>query len=324
MRRSPTIGVMASRDDVLVSVIIPAYNAGPYLRAAVAGILTQTHPHLELIVVDDGSTDGSVDAIAGSSDPRLTIIRQANAGKSAAMNRGLDVASGAFYAVQDSDDLSMPTRIERQLGHLLAHPELAGVFCGWNLILDGRPTAPQHRWKSAEECRRELEALRIPTHDGTPMYRRERLGGIRYDESVRIGESIDYLFRSAEAGGLYEVIGECLYSYRIRPESLCHDDPEARDALVDKVLDAARVRRGLPPAPSARRRLRSANAARDNNIASYFMESVIDQRGSGERMGAITTALRCSALHPLDPHYHKALVYSVMPRPVIGRLRTAG
>ena len=314
---------MAASQTPLVSVIIPAYNAGPYLRAAVASILRQTHRDLELIVVDDGSTDGSIETIAGVSDPRMTLIRQANAGKSAAMNRGLDVARGDFYAVQDSDDLSLPTRIERQLAHLRAHPDLAGVFCGWNLILNGRTTAPQHRWKDAEECRRDLEALRIPTHDGTPMYRRALMAGLRYDEEIRIGESMDYLFRAAEGGARFAVVGECLYSYRIRPESLCHDDPEARDALVDRVLDAARARRGLPPAPAEARRLRSANAARDNNIASYFMESVIDQRRSGERLGAVATALRCSALHPLDPHYHKALAYSVMPRPVIGRLRPA-
>lgn len=313
---------MAARDEELVSVIIPAYNAGPYLRAAVGGILSQSHRDLELIVVDDGSTDGSVDAIAGVSDPRLRLIRQANAGKSAAMNRGLEAARGAFYAVQDSDDVSMPTRIERQMRHLREHPDLAGVFCGWNLILDGRPTAPQHRWKDAEECRRDLEALRIPTHDGTPMYRRARMEGLRYDETLRIGESIDYLFRAAERGERFAVVGECLYSYRIRPESLCHDDPDARDAQVDRVIAAARARRGLPPMPP-RRPLRSANAARDNNIASYFMESVIDQRASGERLGALTTALRCAALHPLDPHYHKALVYSVVPRPAIGRLRGA-
>jgi len=310
-----------SQSDQLVSVIVPAYNAGPFLRPAVSSILMQTHRRLELIVVDDGSTDGSIATIDAMTDPRLTIIRQHNQGKSAAMNRGLEAATGAFYAVQDSDDLSMPTRIARQLRHLEENPGLAGVFCGWNLILGGRPTAPQHRWKDAEECRREMEALRIPTHDGTPMYRRERMAGLAYDETIRIGESIDYLFRAFERGERFEVIGECLYSYRIRPESLCHDDPDARDALVAQVLDAARVRRGMPASAHPPRRLRSTNAARDNNIASYFIESVLDQRRDGERVGAITTALRCSALHVADPHYYKALVYSVMPRPVLDRMR---
>ncbi len=312
---------MVARDDTLVSVIMPAYNAGPYLRPAVAGVLAQTHRRLELLVVDDGSTDGSVEGIASIADPRVRVIRQANAGKSAAMNRGLEEAAGDFYAVHDADDLSKPTRIERQLSHLMANPALAGVFCGWDIILNGRLTAPQHRFKDAEECRRDLEALRIPTHDGTPMYRRERVAGLRYDERYAIGETIDYLLRSSEAGARYEVLGECLFSYRILPESLCRDDPEARDALVERVIDDARRRRGLRPAVDPPRRPRSRNAARDNNIASYFMESVVDQRSSGNRAGAIATALRCSALHPVDPHYHKALVYSIVPRPVIGRLR---
>lgn len=312
---------MAAADETLVSVIMPAYNAGPYLRAAVDGVLAQTHRRLELILVDDGSTDGSIDSVASIADPRLRVIRQKNAGKSAAMNRGLDEASGEFYAVHDADDLSMPTRLERQLAHLLSNPELAGVFCGWNIILDGRPTAPQFRFKDAAECQRDLDALRIPTHDGTPMYRRARVAGLRYDERYAIGETIDYLLRSSEAGGRYEVLGECLFSYRILPESLCRDDPEARDALVERVIDAARTRRGLPRDANAPRRPRSRNAARDNNIASYFMESVLDQRRDGGRIGAIATALRCSRLHPADPHYHKALVYSVAPAPVIGHLR---
>ena len=223
--------------------------------------------------------------------------------------------------MHDADDLSMPTRIERQLAHLMQNPELAGVFCGWNIILDGRPTAPQNRFKDADECRRDFDALRIPTHDGTPMYRCERVAGLRYDERYSIAETIDYLLRSSEAGGRYEVLGECLFSYRILDESLCRDDPQARDALVERVIDAARARRGLPRSPHAARRPRSRNAARDNNIASYFMESVLDQRRAGERIGAISTALRCSALHPADPHYHKALVYSVAPGPLIGHLR---
>ncbi len=149
------------------------------------------------------------------------------------------------------------------------------------------------------------------------MYRRERVAGLRYDERYSIGETIDYLLRSSEAGGRYEVLGECLFSYRILDESLCRDDPEARDALVERVIDAARLRRGLAPRSHAARRPSSRNAARDNNIASYFMESVLDQRRDGERLGAIATALRCSALHLADPHYHKALVYSLVPRPMI-------
>lgn len=308
----------------MVSVIVPAFNAGRWLAPAVRSALGQTHRNLEVVVVDDGSTDGSIEGLAAIRDPRLRVVRQPNAGKSAAMNRGIAEARGAFYAVQDSDDVSRANRIERQLLHLLQHEDLTGVFCGWDLILGGRRTAPQHRAKDADECRAGLAELRIPTHDGTPMYRLSAVEGVHYDEDIRIGESIDYLLRLDERGGRFAVIGECLYSYRIRPESLCHDDPEARDALIAAVLDRARRRRGMSAASHPARLPRSRNAARDNNIASYFMESVLDQRATGSRGGAVATALRCACLHPLDPHYHKALVYGLAPMAAIRRLRPPG
>jgi glycosyltransferase involved in cell wall biosynthesis len=310
-------------DSPLVTVVVPAYNAGPYLKPAVWSVLRQTHGDLEVVVVDDGSTDGSVDGLAAIADPRLRVLRQPNRGKSAAMNRGIAEGRGAFYAVQDSDDVSHPTRIERQLALLVDNRDLTGVFCGWDLILGGRRTAPQARAKDAEECRADLSALRIPTHDGTPMYRRSGVAGVHYDEDIRIGESIDYLLRLDELGRRFAVLGECLYSYRIRPESLCHHDPEGRDALIARVLDTARARRGLAPDAHPPRPLRSRNAQLDNNIASYFMESVLDQRREGRRGGALSTALRCAALHPLDPHYLKPLAYSVAPGRAVRLMRRA-
>jgi glycosyltransferase involved in cell wall biosynthesis len=313
---------MTPSANPLVTVICPAYNAGDDLEPSVRSILDQTHRDLELIVVDDGSVDGSVDRLEASvSDPRLRILRQPNGGKGAAMNNGIAHARGEFYAVQDSDDISHPTRIARQLDHLVRNPDLTGCFCGWDLILDGRRTAPQHRFKDAEQCRRDLEALRIPTHDGTPMFRIAAVEGVHYIEGVRTVESTDYLYRLHERGGRFEVLGELLYSYRIRADSMCHADPSERIALVAWVRDAARERRGLPPETHAARLPRSRNAARDNNLASYFMESVLDQRRAGERVGALRTALRCAAMHPLDPHYLKPLAYGIAPRGAIRRVR---
>ncbi len=317
----PRAGAPYDERPPLVSVIVPAWNAGEYLRPAVESVLAQTHRELEVIVVDDGSTDGSPATLADIGDPRLRVVHQENAGKSAAMNRGIAESRGELFAVQDSDDLSDPRRIEQQARLLAGDPALTGAFVGVRLLMDDRPTAPQSRAKDAERCRRDLAGLHLPAHDGPPMFRRSAVGALRFDEDVRIGETIDLVLRLDEAGGAFAVVGECLYSYRLRPGSLCHDDPDARDAEVGRVLARARERRGMPPADGAPRVSGSRNAARDNNIASYFIESAIDQRAAGHLGGAITTGLRCARMHPLDPHYWKALVCAIAPRGLLRRMR---
>ena len=93
-----------------VSVIMPAYNVAPYIGEAIESVLNQTFDDLELLIVDDGATDGS-DVIAdlyASRDRRIRVIRQANAGISAARNHGLRVASSPVIAVLDSDDVWEP------------------------------------------------------------------------------------------------------------------------------------------------------------------------------------------------------------------------
>ena len=92
--------------DPLISVIIPVYNVAPYLREAVDSAINQTYRNLEIIMVDDGSTDGSGDICDeyASRDPRITVIHQKNCGSSSARNAGLDRATGEYIAFLDSDD----------------------------------------------------------------------------------------------------------------------------------------------------------------------------------------------------------------------------
>ena len=83
-------------EQPLVSVIIPAYNAARYLHTTIRSVLLQTYPELEVIVVDDGSTDGTASLARNFTDPRIQVVQQPNAGVSAARNRGLDLAKGAL------------------------------------------------------------------------------------------------------------------------------------------------------------------------------------------------------------------------------------
>jgi glycosyltransferase involved in cell wall biosynthesis len=316
-----------SRSDSqpLVAVIIPVFNARPYLRAAVESVLAQTYQNLELIVIDDGSTDGSVEVLSGITDRRLRIERQANAGKPAALNRAIASTDAEFYAVNDADDLSHPTRLERLVACMQARPHLAGVFSGHDLILGERIVAPQFRAKDEDACHDDIERFRMPGHDPTPMYRLSMVRGFEFDPSLPVAEGLDYILRVGEQYPLYG-LGECLYSYRIHPASITKRARDLCQACVWKVLRRACDRRGVRfedifgvGRDSALQRPR--NKELDNNLAASFIESVIDLRGSGRRMAALRTGLQCSRLHPADPHYHKALAYALMPRTMMDKLR---
>ena len=133
-----------------ISVVMPVHNGGSYLRHAVDSILGQTFPDFELIVVDDRSTDGAVEALGRIGDPRMRIVANAGAGLVAALNTGLVAARGALIARMDADDIALPERFARQFEYLGAHPEIA-VLGTAVILIDGvgnegqtvvYPTAP--------------------------------------------------------------------------------------------------------------------------------------------------------------------------------------
>src|SRR5689334_7548849 len=120
-----------SRAMPMVSAVVPAYNAEATLRETLESVRSQTHERLEIIVVDDGSTDGTVAIVEAQQqiDPRIRLIRQKNAGVATARNAGAAAAKGAYLAPVDADDLWHPTKIERQLAAFAhAGPEVGLVY----------------------------------------------------------------------------------------------------------------------------------------------------------------------------------------------------
>jgi glycosyltransferase involved in cell wall biosynthesis len=309
--------------EPLVSVIMCVYNAGNYLRPSLESILGQTYRHLDIVIVDDGSTDGCIDSIKDLlADDRIRLFRQNNSGKSVALNRALDEVRGEYYAIQDADDVSFPTRIAKQVDAFLKDPQLAAVFCGNELILRGRSVAPLFAAKEKDECERAVAEFCMPAHDPTGMFRMSVVGRLRYDPSLQVAETFDYILRVGERHPMI-VLGETLYAYRILENSLTRRDPGWREQIVIRALKKACERRGLqyestfPDHPLTRRR--SANSVRDNNIAAYFIRSVLDQRRANRRLAALATGWDCVRLHPLDPHYYKAMIYAlVSPRLLTG------
>ena len=125
-----------------VSVLLPVCNAVPYVEAAVRSILTQTFRDFELLLIDDGSTDGSGPILErlAAEDGRIRLLRRENRGLIATLNQGLALARAPYTARMDADDISLPQRLAAQHAHMEAHPEVAALGGAIRLTnADGRP-----------------------------------------------------------------------------------------------------------------------------------------------------------------------------------------
>ena len=127
-----------------VSVIIPSFNSELYIAETINGVLSQSHKDVELLVVDDGSTDRTRDIVA-SFGSRVRLIAQANSGRCAARNLGIREASGEFVCLLDHDDFWFPDKLERQLAEFVQHPEAGGIYSpyiAWHRDADGQFPLP--------------------------------------------------------------------------------------------------------------------------------------------------------------------------------------
>lgn len=190
----------------LVSVVMPVRNGGAFLAESVGSILSQTHRELELLVVDDHSTDGAVDALPAH-DPRLSIVPVKGRGVSDAFNTGLAHSSGGYVARMDADDVALPSRLERQLAYLERNPEVA--ICGAcvelfsvNGIRGGNRRYQDwlNNCRSPAAIRREI-FIESPVPNPTALFRREALEGLGGYADPDWPEDYD-LFLRADALGL--------------------------------------------------------------------------------------------------------------------------
>ncbi|WP_310829042.1 glycosyltransferase family 2 protein [Paenibacillus pedocola] len=122
---------------VKISVLMPVYNMAPYIEEAICSILTQTYSDFELLILDDGSTDGTLDIIRKFDDKRIRVIAHTvNQGLIATLNQGIDLCTGEYIARMDGDDIALPHRLERQVNFMDDHQD-CGV-CGSQVYLLGR------------------------------------------------------------------------------------------------------------------------------------------------------------------------------------------
>jgi glycosyltransferase involved in cell wall biosynthesis len=211
---------------VLISVVMPAYNTEAFIGEATESILRQTHQDLELIIVDDGSTDGTAEIIARyqAEDSRVRVVSQPNSGVAAARNAGIAIARSEWIAVMDSDDVMESNRLERQLAFVEKNPDLAiaASLVTW-INHDGREIGRSQSSLLTDEAVNEAyrrDPVIILSHP-TCMIRREVLldvGG--YRTQFWASSDIDLFNRIADAGGRILVQPEHLVKYRIHSSSV--------------------------------------------------------------------------------------------------------
>lgn len=232
-----------------VSIVIPAYNRAGSIRRAIESVLRQSWTDFELLVIDDGSTDGTQDAVRAIADPRLRLIETPrNMGASAARNLGIEEARGDWVAFQDSDDEWLPLKIEKQMARLLAGDYVA-AYCGMMILdepqgplgaIEGR-MRPRYFPAPAET---EVEgALLVPLlrtsliSTQTLVARRDRLrevGG--FDPELRALIDWDCVLRLAPLGPI-AFVDEPLVLQSFSPNSITRDRERrlaARRRIVEK------------------------------------------------------------------------------------------
>lgn len=285
-----------------MSVVVPAYNAERFVGRTVESALGQTHQALEILVVDDGSTDDTAAIVTSLArgDRRVKLIKQENSGPEVARNRGILEAQGDLIATLDADDLWHPTKIERQVESFGGSSDLLGVvYTKYCTIDEDDRVIPQKRrmssqWTSTPEGQ-VLAALvwrNFLGNGSTPLIRRGCFGRVGlYDPSYRERGApgvadFDFYLRLAEAFE-FRVVPEILVGYRQLPDSLSADLAALRRGHRLVVLEAFRRTPGLP------------RALKRWSLANLTAWAAWRQYARGKRAIAAAWGLRAAILDPM-------------------------
>ncbi len=207
----------------LISVILPVYNGGPFLRETLEALLGQSLGDFELIIINDGSTDDSEAIILSFSDPRIRYLPQTNQGFIASLNRGIAVAKGKYIARIDADDVCLPDRFAQQASLLNDRPHVSVVGCFITFIDEnGKETGiwPEDRATvTNKDIRRALPHFNCIAHPGV-MARAEVFREYPYRASQKHIEDYDLWLRLAGDGKVMEKLPVPLLLYRVHSGSV--------------------------------------------------------------------------------------------------------
>jgi glycosyltransferase involved in cell wall biosynthesis len=253
---SPETAVIGSKRTPAVSVVIPAYNSAAFLQQAIDSVLGQTYSDFEIIVIDDGSSDGT-EAVARSFSDRVTYIKQENKGVSAARNHGIKLARGQYVAFLDADDLWAPEKLAEQIPLFDMNPEIGLVYSDWQVVSEhGVSEASFHSSRPAASgyVFNDLVRTGFILTSGT-VVRRSCLADVgEFDETLSIAQDYDLWLRICYRWKV-AVVNKALVAKRSWDGSLSSNLPKTaseRVALFEKTL---RCFTGMTP--QSRRLVRS-------------------------------------------------------------------
>ncbi|MBX7258083.1 MAG: glycosyltransferase [Candidatus Hydrogenedentes bacterium] len=239
-----------SNDSPRVTVLMPVYNNERYLPASVESILNQTYRDFEFIIVDDGSSDGSLQLLEryAEEDSRIRLSSRPNTGYTIALNEGLRVARGEFIARMDADDIAAPDRFRKQVQYLDDHPDC--VVVGGNVLLidcDGDPIREMCLGYTHEE----IDNAHMLGQGGAlihpaVMIRKwgfDRVGEFR--EDYECAEDLDIFLRLAEVGKVANV-PEVVLQYRQHLSSIGYSRADEQQRYTVCAVRDAHERRGIP------------------------------------------------------------------------------
>lgn len=206
-----------------ISVVMTVYNEADIVESAIDSILDQTVEEFEFIIVDDGSTDGTVNRIEAVDDPRITLLKnERNRGLAPSLNRGIDAATGEYIARMDADDRSLPTRLERQLAFMEAHDDVQVAGCWYRITGPaGESFGEIQRGEAHNRTREDVLRAGPGLPHGSAMIRRDAFDSVGgYDEQYTLSQDLDLWLRigAAYGPGFIRNVPAVLYERQISPE----------------------------------------------------------------------------------------------------------
>ena len=281
-------------DTPAVSVVIPAYNRAASIRTAIESVLAQSWRDLELIVVDDGSSDGTVEAVRGIDDPRIRLVlHETNRGAAAARNTGIAEARAPWVAFQDSDDEWLPGKLEKQMARLTAPgADFVASYCGMIVVgrhFQGQGERPQviyipnarHREVAGDILSPSLRTSLVSNQ--TLVAHRDTLrqaGG--FDETLPALIDWECVLRLAQRGR-FDFVDEPLVLQRFSQNSIT-GDPARRIRARARVIE----------------KHRTLFAAHPRVLAHQYRSLAGDLRRIGDHAGARSALAQARALRPTD------------------------